>query len=123
MSFIDALLFLPEHGEPMVVSRQMAIELHPASPRFARCREMSWSLTRDGRRFLAQFRPQRSDTITRVVVRLVSEDRGPVFHLLCDAGRILRVSRTDLRRSLRDIQSDNPGVKIFFDFRRSGRVS
>jgi len=123
MSLIDILLLLPEHGEPMVVSRQLAVALGAASPRFVRRREALWSLTRAGQRFLVQFRSERSDTITRVVVRLVSEDRVPVFHLICDAGRMLRVSRANLRRSLRDIQSNNPGVKILFDFRRSGRVS
>jgi hypothetical protein len=123
MSLIHALLLLPRHGEPIAVGRQAAMELRAASPRFVQRREALWSLTRDGQRFLVQFRSERSDTVTRIVVRLVIEDRVPVFHLICDSGRILRVSRANLRRSLRDIQSDNPGVKIVFDFSRSGRVS
>lgn len=122
MTLIDALLTLPRHGNPVVVSQHLATILAASPARFVRHHAPLWSLTHDGQRFLAQFRLGRSDAISRVAVKLVSESDGPVFHLVCDAGTVLRVRRTDLRRSLRDIQHDNPGVKIMFDFRSSGRM-
>ena len=67
MSLIHALLLLPRHGEPIAVGRQVAMELRVASPRFVRRRDALWSLTRDGQRFLVQFRSERSDTITQTL--------------------------------------------------------
>jgi len=72
---------------------------------------------------MAQFRPGRPEVMTRVVVRLVREGDGPVFHLLCDGRTLLKVDRTGLRKSLQALEAANPGVMFVFDYRPSGRVS
>ena len=123
MTLIEALLLLPQRGDPTVLSRELASVLTAGSGRFVHRRAAFWSLTTDGQRFLAQFRSDRSAAIGHVAVKLVLESGGPVFHLVCDTGAVLRVARSDLQRSLREIQSDNPDVKIVFDFRRRGHVS
>lgn len=122
MTLIQALLLLPEYGGPTVVSREAAVPLGGSSGRFAGCRGILWSLTDDGQRFLAQFR-RRPIAVTKVTVRLVTENDVPVFHLLCDDAMELRVSQADLQLTLQKLRAANPNVKVAFDFRRPGRVS
>ena len=81
MTLIEALLLLPEHGEPEVVGREVARVLNGSSAGLARRHGTRWSLTDTGRRFLAQFRQDGSYVVTQVVVRLVIEDGVPVFHI------------------------------------------
>ena len=123
MTLIEALLLLPEHGEPGPVDWEVAGALNGLSPSIVRRHGTLWSLTDSGRRFLAQFRQDGSYVITQVVVRLVIEDGAPVFHILGDESTLLKVGKTDLRRSLQELQSVNPGMKVVFDFRSSGRTS
>jgi hypothetical protein len=123
MTLIEALLLLPERGEPNIVNREVATALAGSSAKIVQRRGKLWSLTDDGRRFLAQFRYGRSDTITEIVVRLVVENGEPLFHLLCDDDILMKVDKTDLQRSLRKLQAANPGMKVAFDFRPSRRVS
>jgi hypothetical protein len=123
MTLIEALLLLPERGEPGPVDWEVAGALNGFSPSIVRRHGTLWSLTDGGRRFLTQFRQDGSYIITQVVVRLVIEDGAPVFHILGDESTLLKVSRTDLRRSLQELQAVNPGMKIVFDFRSSGRTS
>ena len=87
------------------------------SPSIVRRHGALWSLTDSGRRFLAHFRQDGSCVITQVVVRLVIEDGAAVFHILGDESTLLKVDRTGLRRSLQELQSVNPGMKVVFDFR------
>ena|SRR5690349_2112603 len=122
MTLIEALLSLPENGGPTVVSREAAVELGGSSGRFVRCLGILWSLTDDGQRFLTQFR-HTPLTVTKVTVRLVTENNVPVFHLLCDDAMELRISRADLQPTLQKIRAANPNVKVTFDFGRPGRVS
>ena len=117
MSLIEALMSLPDNGQATHVAGPTAAVLSSVAGRFARRNAALWSLTPDGCRFLAQFRPERTDIIRRVVIRLVHERDGPGFNLHCDDGRVLRAPRTGLRRSLRAIQAAHPGVKIVFDYR------
>ena len=56
-------------------------------------------------------------------MRLVIEDGAPVFHILGDDSTLLKVGKTGLQRSLQELQSVNPGMKVVFDFRSSGRMS
>ncbi len=123
MPLIEALLLLPEHGEPGPVDWEVAGALNGLSPNFVRRHGRLWSLTDGGRRFLAQFRQDGLQVVTQVVVRLVIEDGTPLFHILGDESTLLKVSRTDLRRSLQELQAVNPGMKVVFDFRSSGRTS
>jgi hypothetical protein len=123
MTLIEALLLLPEDGAPEAVAREVARALNGSSARIARRQGTRWSLTDTGRRFLAQFRPGGSCVVTQVVVRLVIEDGVPVFHILGDESTLLKVDRAGLRRSLQELQSVNPGMKVVFDFRAPGRLS
>lgn len=123
MTLIEALLLMPQRGAPMVANRELATALAAGSARFVRRHATLWSLTDDGRRFLAQFKLGRSEPISQITVRLVSGDDGMAFHLLCDAGTVERVGRTDLHRKLRELRKENPDVKIAFDFRRRGGVA
>jgi hypothetical protein len=123
MTLIAALLLLPEHGEPESVDREVARALNGSSAWIARRHGTRWSLSDAGRRFLAQFRPGGSSIVTQVVVRLVIEDGVPVFHILGDENTLLKVDKAGLRRSLQDLQSVNPDMKVVFDFRSSGRMS
>ena len=124
MTLIEALLSLPEDGQPAIAAREAVRELRAVSDRFVHHHATLWSLTPDGQRLLAQFRPYRAaPAACRIVVRLVTEPHGPMFHLISEVGTVRRVRSTDLRRSLQEIQGDNPGVKIVFDYRRSGRVA
>ena len=122
MTLIEALLLLPEQGEPELVNRAVARALAGSSPTIVGRHGRLWSLTDAGRRFLAQFRHCRPYIVTHVTVSLVVEDGEPVFHLLCDGSMLLKVGRTDLQSSLRELQSVNPGMSVVFDFRNSGRV-
>ena len=61
--------------------------------------------------------------VTQVVVRLVIEDGVPVFHILGDDSTLLKVGKAGLQRSLQELQSVNPGMKVVFDFRSSGGMS
>ena len=56
MTMIEALLSLPAHGEPMLVSQDIAATLQRSATRFANCLAKTWFLTESGRRFLDQFR-------------------------------------------------------------------
>jgi hypothetical protein len=123
MTLIEALLLLPEHGEPGPVDREVAGALKRLSPRIVRRHGALWSLTDSGRRFLAQFRQDGLNVITQVVVRLVFEHGAPMFHILGDESTLLKVGKTDLRRSLQELQSVNPGMKVVFDFRSPGGTS
>jgi hypothetical protein len=123
MTLIEALLLLPEHGEPGPVDWEVAGVLRGLSPRIVRRHGALWSLTDSGRRFLAQFRQDGAHIVRQVVVRLVFEDGTPVFHILGDECTLLKVDKADLRRSLQELQSVNPGMKVVFDFRSSGRLS
>ena len=122
MTLIEALLLLPEHGKPEVVSREVASALNGSSASIARRNGTRWSLTDAGRRFLARFRQGGSDVVTQVVVRLVIEDGAPVYHILGDDSTLLKVGKAGLQHSLRELQSVNPGMKVLFDFRASGRM-
>jgi hypothetical protein len=123
MSLIEALLLLPEQGEPAPVDWEVAGALNGLSPNIVRRHGTLWSLTDSGRRFLAQFRQDGIQVVTQVVVRLVIEDGAPMFHILGDESTLLKVGRSDLRRSLQELQAVNPGMKVVFDFRSSGRTS
>jgi len=123
MTLIEALLSLPEHGEPEIASLADAIALTWSPARFVQRDGMRFSLTDVGRRFLAQFRDTGPNDISHIVVRLVVEGEVPVFHLLCDDDLLLKVRKTELRRRLQELQAANPGVEVSFDFRSSGRVS
>ena len=123
MTLIEALLLLPERGEPNIVNREVAAALAGSSTKIVQRHGKLWSLTDDGQRFLMQFRPGRSDSITEIVVRLVLENGEPLFHLLCDDVILMKVDKTDLQRSLRKLQAANPDMKVAFDFRPSRRVS
>ena len=122
MTLIEALLSLPQRGGPTVVSREAAVELGGSSGRFVRCRGVLWSLTDDGQRFLEQFR-HKPFIVTKVTVRLVTENDVPIFHLLCDDALELRISKADLQLTLQKLRAANPNVKVTFDFGRPGRVS
>ena len=120
---IEALLMLPEKGEPRVLDSDVNAALMRVSARFVRRRKKLWSLTEEGSRFLVQFRPRPPSTLEQVMVRLVIAADGPIFHLDCDGERLLKVPRTELRRCLQEIKAANPGVKIAFDFRPHQRVA
>src|SRR5690242_20435851 len=105
MALIEALLRLPEDGQPTLVGREVAAELATASARFVQGGVGLWSLTEAGRRFLVQFRPEVSVEVSHIVVKLVREAEGPVFHLLCDERLLLKVQRSDLLRTLQEIKS------------------
>ena len=49
-------------------------------------------------------------------------DGVPVFHILGDDSTLLKVGKAGLQRSLQELQSVNPGMKVVFDFRSSGRT-
>jgi hypothetical protein len=123
MTLIEAMMLMPQRGAPMVADRELATVLAASSARFVRRHAMLWSLTDDGQRFLAQFKLGRSEALSQVTVRPVSEAGGAVFHLLRDAEAIQSVGKADLHRKLRELQRDNPDVKIVFDFRRPGGMS
>jgi hypothetical protein len=123
MTLIEALLLLPEHGESQAVDREAGKVLTRSSAGIARRHGTGWSLTGTGRRFLAQFRQGGSYVVTQVVVRLVIEDGVPVFHILGDESTLLKVGKAGLQRSLQELQLANPGMKVVFDFRSSGRTS
>ena len=123
MTLMEALLLLPEHGEPEAVDWEVARALNGLSRWIVRRHGALWSLTNSGRRFLAQFRQDGSYGVTQVVVRVVIEDGAPVFHILGDECTLLKVAKSDLQRSLQELQSVNPGMKVVFDFRSSGRMS
>ena len=122
MTLVEALLLLPECGEPTAVRRDIAAELSRASARFVCRGGARWALTDGGRRFLAQFREDAVDAVQSVLVTLVRAADGPLFHLLCDEAVVLKVAKPDLRRKLHEIRAVNPDVRIAFDFRRSDRV-
>src|ERR1700704_6539458 len=111
MTLIEALLLLPEHGEPGSVDGELAGALDGLSASIVRRHGALWSLTDRGRRFLAQFRQDGSHVLTQIVVRLVIEDGAPVFYILGDESTLLKVDRIGLRRSLQELQSVNPGMK------------
>jgi hypothetical protein len=123
MTLIEALLLLPKHGEPGPVDREVSGAFNGLSSTIIRRHGALWSLTDGGRRFLEQFRQDGSCAITQVVVRLVFENGAPMFHILGDESTLLKVGKTDLRRSLQELQSVNPGMKVVFDFRSPGGTS
>ena len=123
MTLIEALLSLPEDGEPAIAGLESAIALTWSPARFVQRDGMQFALTDDGRRFLGQFRDARPAEIRQVVVKLVIGPEALVFHLLCDDDMVLKVRKTELRRRLQELQAANPGVKVSFDFRSSGHVS
>ena len=123
MTPIQALLLLPEHGGPKAVDMDVAAALNKVSAKLVRRHANLWTLTDGGRRFLAQLRRGPVIVVTRVVVRVVTENNTPLFHLHCDDDLLLRVRRTDLQRSLQRIRGANPGVRIEYDYRSSGHLS
>jgi|KBSMisStaDraftv2_1062788.scaffolds.fasta_scaffold1988076_1 hypothetical protein len=123
MTFIEALLSLPEYCQPQLVDQQVAATLAASPAGFARRQGVRWCLSDRGRRFVLQFKPAPPGSVTHVVVRLVMENGVPVFDLRCDSGRVLRVNKSGLQRSLLRLQTANPGVKFVFDYRRSGDAS
>jgi len=122
VTMIEALLSLPAHGKPMLVSQDIAATLQRSATRFANCLAKTWFLTESGRRFLDQFRSV-STGIETATVRLVRDNGKPVFHLLLDDGTVLKVGQTELKSRLQELQAANPAVKIAYDFRPVTRPS
>lgn len=122
MSLVEALLSLPDSLELTVVRRDIAAELSRASAKFVCRGGARWALTDSGRRFLMQFREDASDAVESVLVTLVRDADGLLFHLVCDEAMVLKVATSDLGRKLREIRTVNPDVRIAFDFRGTDRV-
>ena len=55
-------------------------------------------------------------------MRLVIEDGAPMFHILGDESTLLKVEGPAFDAAW-ELQSVNPGMKVVFDFRSSGRTS